>query len=138
MIVCCDSVATCCEEGTSLPSGGIEGGLLILHIHRIPFQDIGDLMGSEGYFSLHEFRDVITAHELAVIVGVGSRQLERLGAFSVGIYMGNERTGIGTVVSAAADDDPSAVARPGVITGLISPLCRSSDQMSASWCQMWK
>lgn len=80
-----------------------------------PFQHIGKLVRSDRYGTLHEFWDVITAHELAVIVRVGSRQLERLGAFSVGIYVGNERTGIGTVVSAAADDDPSAVARPGVI-----------------------
>ena len=72
-------------------------------------------MGSEGYFSFHEFRDVVTAHELPVVVRVGSRQLKGLGSLAVRINMGNERTGIGAVVSAAADDDPAAIARPGVI-----------------------
>ena len=73
-------------------------------------------MGSEGYFSFHEFRDIVTAHELTVVVRVGSGQFEGLGPLAVGINMGNERTGIGAVVSAAADDDPSSVARPRMIT----------------------
>ena len=67
-------------------------------------------MGSEGYFSLHEFGDIVTAHELTVVVRVGSGQFEGLCSLAVGINMGNERTGIGAVVSAAADDDPAAVA----------------------------
>ena len=101
---------------TALPLGGIEGGLLfVFHIHRFPFQDIGNLMGSEGYFSLHEFRDIVTAHELTVVVRVSRRQFEGLGPLAVGINVGNERTGIGAVVSAAADDDPAAIARPGMI-----------------------
>ena len=72
-------------------------------------------MGCERHWPLHEFRDVVTAHELTVIVRIGSGQFERLGSLTVCVNMCDEGSCEGAVVSAAADDDPSAVARPGVI-----------------------
>ena len=95
---------------TSLPLGGIEGGLLfILHIHRFAFQHIGKLVRSDRYGTLHEFRDVITTHELPMIVRVGSRQLERLGAFSLLVNMSDKRTGIVAIDPATAEDDPTTI-----------------------------
>ena len=88
------------------------GSLFILHIHRFSPQHIGHLVWGDVYLSLHEFGNVVAAHELAVIVGVGSGQLEGLGSLAVFVDVGNERAGVGAVVSTAADDYPAAIARP--------------------------
>ena len=47
----------------------------------ISFKHTGKLVRRNGDRPLHEFRNIIASEELTVIVGVGTRQFERLGAF---------------------------------------------------------
>ena len=96
------------------------GGLLallsqppdILHVDAIPFQHVGKFLWRDGDRPAHELRDVVAAHELPVIVGIGGRQFKRLAAMPFGVEMSDERPGERPVVAAAAENHPSPVARP--------------------------
>lgn len=56
-------------------------------------QDIGDALWGGLYGTVHELRDVIAFHQLAVVVGVFTWKLKRFGGVSFFVYMGNERSG---------------------------------------------
>ena len=88
----------------------------VSHGLGILFQDISKVLGLDGDGTSHELRDVVTLQQLTVMVRIGTRQFEGLAATTIGIDMGNEWTGVVAVVAAAAEDDPLAVARPGVVT----------------------
>ena len=59
---------------------------------------------------MHELRDVITLHHLAMVVGIGTGQLERFGAVTILVDMGKERTGICAIVATTAEHYPLAIA----------------------------
>ena len=50
-----------------------------------------------------------------MVVGVGLWQLKGLAALALAVDMGDEGTGETAIRAAAAEDDPAAVRRPGVV-----------------------
>lgn len=85
------------------------------HWFTITFEYIGKRLRLDDDWAAHKLWDIITPHELTVVVRIGTGQFERLGADAFLVDMGEERTGIGAIVAAAAEYNPSAVARPGVV-----------------------
>ena len=51
-----------------------------------------------------------------MIIGIGLWQFKGLAALTVGIDMGEERTGIAAIIAATTEYHPPAIARPGMIT----------------------
>ena len=88
----------------------------VFHGSGVLLEYVGKLLRLDGDRSSHELRDVVTLEQLTMLVGIIARQFEGFGAATVVIDMGDEGTSVVGVVSATAEHDPFAVARPGVIT----------------------
>ena len=88
----------------------------VFHVYAIALQNVCEFLWTDGDRTFHEFRDVVAAHELPVIVGVGGRQFKRFAAMPFGVDMGDEGTGESPIVASAAENHPSAIARPRMIT----------------------
>ncbi len=78
-------------------------------------EDLGEGLGLNVNGTAHELGDVVAARHLTVVVGVGGGQLEGLALAAVGIDVAYEGTGEDAIVAATAEDDPAAVAGPGVV-----------------------
>ena len=89
--------------------------LNVFHWRHVALQYVGNLLRTKSDRAAHELRNVVALHELAVIVGVGTRQFEGLCATAVAVEVGNERTRVDTVGASAGEDDPASAVRPGVI-----------------------
>ena len=83
--------------------------MYVFHGFAVALQEVGESLRTDGDGAAHELRDVVAAEELAVVVGVGLRQLEGLAELAVAVDMGKEGAGEVAVVAAAADDEPAAV-----------------------------
>ena len=83
--------------------------LLVLHLFSVFLQYISERLWTDGDRASHEFRDVVTLHELTVEVGIGARQFEGLRSFSVIVNMSDKWSGEVPVVATTAKDHPSAV-----------------------------
>lgn len=83
-----------------------DGGL------AVGFQNVGEGLGLDGDGTAHEFGNVVTLEQLAVVVGVGAGQFKGFGGPSVGVDVGDKGTSEPSVVAAAAENHPPAVARP--------------------------
>ena len=75
----------------------------------VTLEHISKGMGLDSDRATHELWDVIALHKLKMIVGIGTRQFERLCAVSVFINVCEEGTGIGPVMSAAAEHHPFTI-----------------------------
>ena len=84
----------------------------VFHVYAISLQNVCEFLWTDGDRTFHELRDVVAAHELPVIVGVGGRQFKRFAAMTVGVDVGDKGTSEPSVVAAAAENHPPAVARP--------------------------
>ena len=82
---------------------------------NILFEDVGKGLRFQFDGAAHELGDVVALHELAMIVGVFGGQLEGFGALHVLVNVGDEGACVNAVGAARGEDDPSAVARPGVV-----------------------
>ena len=85
------------------------------HGFNILFEDVGKGLRFQFDGAAHKLGDVVALHELAMIVGVFGGQLEGFGALHVLVDVGDEGACIDSIGAARGEDDPSAVARPGVV-----------------------
>ena len=83
--------------------------LLVLHLFSVFLQYISERLWTDGDGASHEFRDVVTLHELTMVVGIGARQFEGLSTVPVLVNMCYEGKGKVTVIATTAKDHPSAV-----------------------------
>lgn len=81
----------------------------------LALESIGKRLGRDGDWTTHQLRDVVALQQLAVIVGVFSWQLKGLCGIARLVYMGEEGTGEVTIIAAAAEHNPAAVAAPSMI-----------------------
>lgn len=84
-------------------------------LYVVVFQHVGELLRRDGDGAAHELGNVVALHEFMMIVRVALGQFEGLRAVTVLVDMGDERTGEVAIDATTAKDDPTAVARPGVI-----------------------
>ena len=87
----------------------------IFHRYGLAFEHRSKVVWAERDGSMHQFRNIVAPEELSVEVGIGTGQLERLAEMSVLIHVREEGAGEHPIVAAAAEDNPTPVARPGVI-----------------------
>ena len=80
------------------------------------FNDIGELLRSDGDGAAHKLGDVIALQKLTMVVGVGTGQFEGFAAAPVVVNMGDEGPCVVAVVASAAEHHPSPIARPRVVT----------------------
>ena len=74
----------------------------------------GKFLRSDGDGSREEFRDVVAAEELAVVLRVVLRQLEGLAEMPFSIEVGYIRTGEVTIDTATGEDHPALIAGPAM------------------------
>ena len=68
----------------------------LLHVFDrvdVCLQDVGDALWGGLYGTVHELRDVIALHQLAMVVGVFTWKLKWFRGVSVFVNMGYERSG---------------------------------------------
>ena len=65
----------------------------ILHLFSLVFQGISKRLRADGNSPYHQFRNIVTLHELTMVVGIGARQFEGLSTVPVLVDMGDERAG---------------------------------------------
>ena len=75
----------------------------VFHRLSLTLEDVGKSLRADGYRTMHKLWYVIALHKLTVIVRIGTRQLERLGAFSLLVNMSDKRTGIVAIDPATAE-----------------------------------
>ena len=98
------------EESLPSQSAGVLFCGTVVDGSGVALEDVGEGLGTDGHRAAHELRNVVALQELTVVVGVGTGQLEGLGALAVLVDVGEERARVLTVVATAAEDDPLAVA----------------------------
>ena len=86
--------------------------------HRLAaaLQYAGKVLRGNSDRTLHELRNIVASQELAVMVGICTWQFKGLGAVPGFIDMGKKGAREVSVIPAATEDYPTAVARPRVIT----------------------
>ena len=89
----------------------------------VEFGADGVLLGGAGKFLRsvldgldHKLRNVVALHEVSVEARVFLWQSEGLVGLALFVEVCNVEASVVAIVASAAEDDPSAVARPGVIT----------------------
>lgn len=75
----------------------------------IVLENICEGLWFEGNRASHKLRNIVTFQELAMVVGISTRQFERFCSLSVFVNMGKKRTGIVTIIPATAEYHPFAV-----------------------------
>ena len=77
--------------------------LYVFHVLGFALEHIGKSLRADGYRTMHKLWYVIALHELTMVVRIGTRQLERLGAFPFLVNMSDKRTGIVAIDPATAE-----------------------------------
>ena len=83
--------------------------LYIFDRFALSLENVCKGLGSYGDGAMHKFGNVVALHELTVVVGIGLWQLKGLRGLAVLANMGEERTGIGSVVTAATENHPTPI-----------------------------
>ena len=76
----------------------------------IVLDDLGELLRFDGHGAGEEFRDIVAAHELAMILGILLRQFKGLGEMAFAVVVSNKRAGEVAIVSARGEHDPCTIA----------------------------
>ena len=82
----------------------------ILYRLGIFLDGVSKPLWTDGHRPPHELRNIVAFQELPMIVGVGTRQFERLAPPPVGIDVCNKRARVVAIISAAAEHHPPSVA----------------------------